>query len=1337
MKHYWNQWLSGGRGRTLAWVVLLAIILGLYIGLLLPHLDTICEVSGGVAENGEYLTNTQHIGDYWHAPHEFGTVGDWGNSTLGFLFHITPNNFGYNPLFAAFLGYTSFIFDSIHPIERPDMFLNMSLLVVNCILIFLILKKGVDSRSALVGSLFYGFSVIPLIVGVRGYPSILGMTFILLAAYMLVTIDYTNLQRRRLLLAGLFLSCALFTSNHAIAASIGLALLLVVRLILTSARKYQVLPLLRKVSFLALGFVLPFLYYGARDIWLYYNNYPVGDQHGPYVFRDALMVFGGSSRSIEDFLPRFYFDYLYVLGGPILLALFVILSIFCLYRLVSLVQDMRARRASWLDPGNQSQILFVALAIGGATFLLMTLLRLSAIGRAYSAMTIYEALLFGLFISQIQGVRFRTKAFSYSVVFVLALLLMSIPLLAVNGYVKSADAYTHHGEANYSDIPHWDANASFRREGEFSLASFLRYLRDETDETQNDYFILREPALYFRVMFFGAVSEMLPYLAYLVEKEGVEPVASLNRAPAVRYFNREGAYYNIYLGNAAKTFPELPWLRVIPPTNETIFRTSDIRKAYAKTGYLVVWDNGELTSRVGWRQLINPNNAVTTSFHPGQVIAKAWEFNGNGGLSLTYGATTDYKHEIEQQHGIDISGELSLGFWIKLPLIESSTSYPILTFGGAEGISVAICDSKVVVSHGETTIGTSSLPIEKDTWTFVVVTKSRSGVKIWVNGEPAGIFPPIMKPLAQYGLAIGYDLLGRFPPLPAGTEIAQLFYSDCILSELSDGDVNQMYMSSIDMLPALLSTEIGPRLKAASPPEIHAIWHMDETDGAELTDATGVYRATSFNTEVIAGPLGEARHFNGHNSCIKTTLDLRGSSDVTISFWVRVDADQTTSDYVAILDNEHTATENFVVQSTDKTAKTFAWHCFGANALFDLPHDRWTHVLLIANSNKKKLEVYVDGEKSAESEWVNERSFGSTPLALGKPALMDARYFKGDIDEVQIWNRALTEEEFPAEIRPIPYIDLTSYIKVPLEGSFIELSNFGDPGQTQSLVDGNPDTFWHVEYPPQTDEHWVLIDLGTPDAIDALSVEARRGVVSQFWDGAKATLQGSNDKETWTSLGALTVDKSTLNNEEPQWVSFSIKSRAAFRYYRIFIKDSSFLSLAELEIYRSPGEVPPVEVPPKTYQGLIQVTLESSSIEVSSFNNPDWENKESLVDGNLETFWHVKWPPQTDEHWALIDLGTPGSIDMLRVKARRGYPSHFRDGANAVFQGSNDKETWTSLGALTVDKSTLNNEDPQWLDFSIESGEGFRYYRILIKDSSFLSLAELEIYRGPSLPMGL
>ncbi len=68
----------------------------------------------------------------------------------------------------------------------------------------------------------------------------------------------------------------------------------------------------------------------------------------------------------------------------------------------------------------------------------------------------------------------------------------------------------------------------------------------------------------------------------------------------------------------------------------------------------------------------------------------------------------------------------------------------------------------------------------------------------------------------------------------------------------------------------------------------------------------------------------------------------------------------------------------------------------------------------------------------------------------------------------------------------------------------------------------------------------------------------------------------------------------------------------------------------------APAMTPVVEVPAVLgKQGMNlssyeKIDLGGNYIEVSSFNDPTWENKESLVDSNPETYLHAKFPKETD-----------------------------------------------------------------------------------------------------------
>jgi hypothetical protein len=118
-----------------------------------------------------------------------------------------------------------------------------------------------------------------------------------------------------------------------------------------------------------------------------------------------------------------------------------------------------------------------------------------------------------------------------------------------------------------------------------------------------------------------------------------------------------------------------------------------------------------------------------------------------------------------------------------------------------------------------------------------------------------------------------------------------------------------------------------------------------------------------------------------------------------------------------------------------------------------------------------------------------------------------------------------------------------------------------------------------------------------------------------------------------------------------------------------------------------------------------------------------------LIDLSEETYWHIKNPPETTRHWVKIDFGEPVTMTGLDILPRIDFSGQLWDGDNAVVQGSNkpDNETgWVSLAALHVNKTELEKEDRHWIPFTFLNTNAYRYYRLLINDPSFYSIAEME-----------
>ncbi|MDO8125639.1 MAG: LamG domain-containing protein [Candidatus Brocadiales bacterium] len=195
----------------------------------------------------------------------------------------------------------------------------------------------------------------------------------------------------------------------------------------------------------------------------------------------------------------------------------------------------------------------------------------------------------------------------------------------------------------------------------------------------------------------------------------------------------------------------------------------------------------------------------------------------------------------------------------------------------------------------------------------------------------------------------------------------------------------------------------------SSTSDTYAVWNMDADKKDKIADSRGRYSATSFNTEIVEGHSGKARYFNGKDSYIQTPVNVQGWKGLTISLWVKPERKEG-DELSVILDNGHNAENNFVIQSADASGGKWVWHCNGVDIFLDIPLNQWSNVVVVADGEKGIVRAYTSGSKVTEVRVDEGFEFGPTPLTIGKLAKADARYFKGSIDEVIIWNTVLDVE---------------------------------------------------------------------------------------------------------------------------------------------------------------------------------------------------------------------------------------------------------------------------------------------------------------------------------------
>ena len=164
------------------------------------------------------------------------------------------------------------------------------------------------------------------------------------------------------------------------------------------------------------------------------------------------------------------------------------------------------------------------------------------------------------------------------------------------------------------------------------------------------------------------------------------------------------------------------------------------------------------------------------------------------------------------------------------------------------------------------------------------------------------------------------------------------------------------------------------------------------------------------------GRFGNALSFNGTNSVVRvaSSASLNLSSAMTLSAWIRPTASQT--GWRTILQRQ--ADAYFLSSSNDQAGRPAGGGTIGGGVRFvggptANPLNTWTHVAVTFGGGQ--LRLYVNGAQVAT------RGANGTIQTVANPLWMGGNqpygeYFQGLIDEVRVYNRALTAADIQADM---------------------------------------------------------------------------------------------------------------------------------------------------------------------------------------------------------------------------------------------------------------------------------------------------------------------------------
>ena len=197
-----------------------------------------------------------------------------------------------------------------------------------------------------------------------------------------------------------------------------------------------------------------------------------------------------------------------------------------------------------------------------------------------------------------------------------------------------------------------------------------------------------------------------------------------------------------------------------------------------------------------------------------------------------------------------------------------------------------------------------------------------------------------------------------------------------------------------------------------------AAYSFDEGTGSTVTDKSGNNNAgTIANATWTTGRFGKALSFNGSNSMVsvadKTSLHL--STGMTLEAWVYPTAAMNA--WRAIIVKEQPDDISYYLYASSDKNQPAAGNFIGAERTLysgtQLPINAWTHLAATYDGSTQRL--YVNGAQVATRTQTGAIQTSTNPLRIGGDSLWD-EYFQGRIDEVRIYNRALSVSEIQTDM---------------------------------------------------------------------------------------------------------------------------------------------------------------------------------------------------------------------------------------------------------------------------------------------------------------------------------
>jgi hypothetical protein len=357
------------------------------------------------------------------------------------------------------------------------------------------------------------------------------------------------------------------------------------------------------------------------------------------------------------------------------------------------------------------------------------------------------------------------------------------------------------------------------------------------------------------------------------------------------------------------------------------------------------------------------------------------------------------------------------------------------------------------------------------------------------------------------------------------------------------------------------------------------------------------------------------------------------------------------------------------------------------------------------------LKLFMDGVLDARINTNNSKpdTTGQNRIAIAANSLYKDKLYLGDVDEVRIWNRALTTAEV---------YDAYTQNKFNLDGQLVFVS-FGDntsckpekPIDVNSIgnngnhtvfnaIDGKQSTHWS-KYGLDS---WIELDLGSEKEICDIDISWYKGDLREY----KFNISTSSDGEIFSNLFSDTSNGLTKGPEK-----FDIPDIKT-RFLKITVNDNSmnnWSSISEININNPivPGSPSPCPI--------LSIPVDRISSIGSALPSPE----ENSIDNDIST----KWSNLGLGSWLQFDLGQEKQICDIGISWFKGDIRNIDFIISVSSDGDEFRQIFSSTNSYTTDSSIEVYDIPDTVG---------KYLRITVTGNSmnnWASINEIDIFAKP------